>query len=88
MQNTVSSILLTLSFVSSGVSSGTNAADVQDNIDKFRCEDLEDLGNIQNPRISALQAAYEDFCDNLEVLRDSMAASGVSSHTVPENHYR
>ena len=82
-QNTVSSILLTLSFISSGVSSGTNAADVQDNIDTFRCENLDDLQILS--RFPTVQAAYQDFCDNLEVLRDSMIASAVSSHTVPGN---
>ena len=83
-QNTVSSVLLTLSFVSSGVSSGTNAADVQDNIDRFRCEELDD---VQIPAFSNQLAAYQDFCDNLEVLRDSMIASAVSSHTVPSRDW-
>ena len=67
-----------MSFISSGVSSGTNAADVQDNIDRFRCEDLEDLSDAQI--LPEAQAVYEDVCDNLEILRDSMVASAVSSH--------
>ena len=78
VQNTITSTINTMSFISSGVSSGTNAADVQDNIDRFRCEDLEDLSDAQI--LPEARAAYEDFCDNLEILRDSMVASAVSSH--------
>ena len=74
LQNTVSSILLTLSFISGGVSSGTNAADVQDHVDRLSCDENV---NLQFP---ALQDEYEEICDNLEIVRDSMIASAVSSH--------
>ena len=74
LQNTVSSILLTLSFISGGVSSGTNAADVQDYIDTLDCDETVNLP------ISTLQDEYEEICDNLEIVRDSMVTSAVSSH--------
>ena len=72
MQNTVSSTLLTLSFISGGVSSGANAADVQDYIDSLRCDDAS------FPVPPAFQEEYEDTCDDLVSLRDSMIASAVS----------
>ena len=72
LQNTVSSILLTLSFISGGVSSGTNAADVQDYIDLFHCDDLDDFPFLNIPIV-------QDTCDDLMNLRGSMVASSVSS---------
>ena len=74
MQNTVSSTLLTLSFISGGVSSGANAADVQDYIDSLRCDDTS------FPVPPTFREEYEDTCDDLVSLRDSMIASAVSSH--------
>ena len=70
IQNTVSSTFLTLSFISGGVSSGTNAADVQDYIDLFHCDDLDDFLDIP---------IVQDTCDDLMNLRGSMVASSVSS---------
>ena len=72
VQNTITTIILTMSYISGGVSCGTNAADVQDYIDDFRCDDLDDAPDI--PNLDTLR----DTCDHLEVLRDSMIASGVS----------
>ena len=69
IQNAVFAILFAIGFFAGGAASAANAADVQDTLDV-----ISFIGCDFNPTIS-------EICDNLEVLRNSMAAAAVSFST-------
>ena len=66
------SVLLALGLISGGIPSAINAADVQnDYLDNIRC-DQDDLSD-----------DAQEICDEITAIRDSQAASAVSSSAYP-----
>ena len=67
LQTIVASILFTLALISGGAASAADAADIQNSLDTGICDQL--------------QSVISDYCDNLELLRNSLAACAVSSYS-------